>query len=168
MTHTTNDKGKSIYYKSRIYEGCERDYVEYNPKFFDWEWKIKQDEWYNYISTLPSHEVIGSHSFKDGQEVVLRRDYELQYQFRSYGTEEWYPINKEDYDTGIDMSRHRIIAIPLPERGLTINPVEDKGVEEVFALLKRFGETVLCTPKDFAMNPTDFINKFIELLPPKK
>lgn len=99
MPQSREEKGVNVYYKERIYKDV--------PNHFHLE--------VNHLAEgLTSYPVHGSHSFKDGQQVVEGRDYEKQHQvliLLNKGTE-WANAEKNVYNNYPAASR-RIVAIPI-------------------------------------------------------
>jgi len=98
-----------IFYNGKIYVGALSKH-EYENVFNEGSDKL----WVEYLNEIPDirkYPVIGTHSFKDGQDVT--RLYKLEHQLRSYNPdkEEWYkPAYLEDFHTAT--AGKRIVAIP--------------------------------------------------------
>lgn len=78
------------------------------------------------------YEVIGSHTFTEGQQVVLGVDYEKGYKGWNFIEQKWEDVTQEDYEHLLDPARC-IIAKPLPVNQYTEPtplPVQ-QGAEEI-------------------------------------
>lgn len=64
-------KTANIYFDGRIYEGCEKNE-------WDISWDLGNPSLAILLSTLSSHPLLGIHNFKNGQEVVEGKDYEIE------------------------------------------------------------------------------------------
>lgn len=91
----------NIFSKGFIYEG-------YKPHGIVGRLTVP-DALYQYINKI---QVIGSHDFKEGQEVVEGKDYEKRYQERRLTKGEPAWEDTDDYDI-LRESFRRIVAIPL-------------------------------------------------------
>lgn len=117
---------KDKYFEGRIYVGCnqsEPQYHEFEPEEGQRDWN--QDEEFNaamidfdnYLATLTSYPVHGSHNFKDGEDVTGR--YELQYQWLlgfQTPNPKWSKCTKSEYYFHVMDERdgRRIVAIATP------------------------------------------------------
>jgi len=100
---------KNIYWQGKIYQGVTDEDLE-----------VAHFHFFNIaMSGHTSYEVIGSHNFKDGQQVVEGKDYELEFQKliidRDKNMEkEWIRCLSSDYDS--TRALKRIVAVPLQEQ----------------------------------------------------
>lgn len=110
----SNNTGKDIYYNGRIYTGCPEIGM---PDFLE----------------LPSYEVIGEHSFKDYDEVILGKDYELGKQY--WGNGYWIPFEYYCGPLDVPEDKKRTIALPLPSTKVEDQEEGDKGMLQIIANL---------------------------------
>lgn len=91
-------------------------------------------------------QVIGSHTFKEGQEVVEGKDYEKQYQYYGIGntvaTNEWRNCSKQYYDTEYKDDR-RIVALPLAQPVQHVEEKDKDGWVRVEDGLPEMGQEVI-------------------------
>lgn len=108
---------RDVYFEGRIYTRTNRP-VNYEfsnmPDYRTWV----HESYKKYLDTLPSVELVGPHSFTNGQEVVEGKDYEISYEINKGDSinQNWVSATKLVYDNRVALYR-RIVAIPieLPE-----------------------------------------------------
>ncbi len=94
----------NIYFDGRIYEGVAE---AFKTSITGWmELYIKED------TSVPSFELIGFHTFADGQEVKEGVDYEKKMQVLAFHME-WNDCSLDEYEE-VPIHCRRIVAIALP------------------------------------------------------
>jgi len=99
---------KAIYYNGMIYDITDL-YVP-RPPYNNEE---ISELFKRYLSKIPdnnSYAVIGTHTFKDGEDVTGR--YEVRYEILETGGRVWWDVSQHDYN--VTTNHRRIVAIPVP------------------------------------------------------
>jgi|SRR5580765_2580236 len=103
---------KDIFYKGKIFIGCEKDMPDekmWNP----------MSEWEHYIWELPNYEVVGKNDWVNGQEVTGLC--KLQHQYRGVHKDDWRDCTEKFYGHVNELYR-RTVAIPVQQtEGIEIN-----------------------------------------------